>query len=159
MFCYFFHPKLQLAASQTTVLRNKQKLEDTIEETRKSLNAYKDYIEPKDDERICVLEAKKSEKEKELKKLLWDSMYDHLKKSVCLLQTMIKSRYYLFFIIVYALLLCLKIGPRGAYLKFYCDLLLHICNNMKNYFKDKINNNYEKRSIVKNILQNDSYPT
>lgn len=56
-----------MAASQTTVLRNKQKLEDTIEETRKSLNAYKDYIEPKDDERICVLEAKKSEKEKELK--------------------------------------------------------------------------------------------
>lgn len=65
---------------------------------------------------------------------------------------MIKLRYYLFFIIVYVFFLCLKIGLRGVYLKFYCDLFLYICNNMKNYFKDKINNNYEKRFIVKNIF-------
>lgn len=60
-------------------------MEDIIEEIWKSLNVYKDYIEFKDDERICVFEVKKLEKEKELKKLLWDLMYDYLKKSVCLL--------------------------------------------------------------------------
>lgn len=63
----FFYPKLQMAASQATVSRNKQKLEDKIKEKRKTLNTYKDYIKPKDDEIICVLEAKKSKKEKELK--------------------------------------------------------------------------------------------
>lgn len=42
-------------------------MEDIIEEIWKSLNVYKDYIEFKDDERICVFEVKKLEKEKELK--------------------------------------------------------------------------------------------
>lgn len=76
----FFHPKLQMAASQATVLRNKQKLEDKIEEKRKNLNAYEAYIKPTDDDIICVLEAKISEKEKESKNCYWIQCMTILKK-------------------------------------------------------------------------------
>lgn len=60
-----------MSASQATVSRQKQVLEKEIEEKQTSLNYYKQCINPKDDEKIWVLEAKKSRKEKELKKSYW----------------------------------------------------------------------------------------
>lgn len=69
-FYVVFFSKLQMSASQATDSRKKQ-LEKDIEDKRKCLNAYKEYIKPKDDETICVLEAKKSKKEKELKNIYW----------------------------------------------------------------------------------------
>lgn len=55
-----------MASSQPTVSITKKTLEDKIKKKRTCLNAYKDYIKPKDNEIICVLEEKKLEKEKEL---------------------------------------------------------------------------------------------
>lgn len=60
-----------MSASQATVSRKKQMLEKEIEEKQTSFNYYKQCINPKDDEKIWVLEAKKSRKEKEFKKSYW----------------------------------------------------------------------------------------
>lgn len=60
-----------MSASQSPVSREKQQLENKIEKKQKSLKAYKEYINHTDDEIICVLEAKKLKKEKELKKCYW----------------------------------------------------------------------------------------
>lgn len=57
-----------MSAAQSPVSRRKQLLEKEIEYKRKSLKAYKEYINPTDDEIICVLEAKKIKKEEEFKK-------------------------------------------------------------------------------------------
>lgn len=51
-----------MSASQASDSRKKQRLEKEIEYKRKSLQAYKKFIKPKDDEIICVLEAKKLKK-------------------------------------------------------------------------------------------------
>lgn len=69
-FVYFalFLSKLQMSVSKVSNSRRRQMLEKEIENKRKSLKAYKTYINPKDDENICVLEAKKFQKEVELKK-------------------------------------------------------------------------------------------
>lgn len=56
-----------MSASQASDSRKKRRLEKEIEYKRKSLQAYKNFIKPKDDEIICVLEAKKLQKEHELK--------------------------------------------------------------------------------------------
>lgn len=90
-----FYSKLQMAASQATVSRSKKKLEDKKEIKRKSLQADKDRIKPKDDEIICVLEAEKSKKEKELKNC-YRIQCMTIKKSFWLLKTLIKSRYHFY---------------------------------------------------------------
>lgn len=51
-----------MSAAQSPVSRRKQLLEKEIEYKRKSLKAYKEYINPTDDEIICVLAAKKIKK-------------------------------------------------------------------------------------------------
>lgn len=58
-----------MAAPQGPVSR--KLLEKEIEYKRKSLKAYKQYIKPKNDGFICVLEAKNLKKEEELKKCYW----------------------------------------------------------------------------------------
>lgn len=55
-----------MAVPQAPVSR--KLLEKEIEYKQKSLKAYKEYIKPKNDDIICVLEAKKLQKEEELKK-------------------------------------------------------------------------------------------
>lgn len=60
-----------MSVSQATISRNKQVLEKDIEEKQASFNYCKENINPKDDEKIWVLEAKKSRKEKELKNSYW----------------------------------------------------------------------------------------
>lgn len=57
-----------MSVSKVSHSRRRQMLEKEIKNKRKSLKAYKTYINPKDDENICVLEAKKFQKEVELKK-------------------------------------------------------------------------------------------
>lgn len=69
-----------MSASQAIDSRKKQ-LEKDIEDKRKSLNAYKECIKPKDDEIIGVLEAKKSKKEKELKNSYWIQCMAILRKN------------------------------------------------------------------------------
>lgn len=54
-----------MSASQATVSRQKKVLEKDIEEEQTGINVYKTDFNPKDDEIIWVLEAKKSRKEKE----------------------------------------------------------------------------------------------
>lgn len=61
-----------MSASEDSVSRKKLDLEREIEEKRNSLDGYKKYINPKDDEIISVLEAKRSKKEEELKKCYWN---------------------------------------------------------------------------------------
>lgn len=63
-----FLSKLQMSASNVSDSRKKELLEKEIEYKQKSLQAYKKYINRKDDEIVWVLEAKKSQKEVELKK-------------------------------------------------------------------------------------------
>lgn len=60
--------KLQMSASKVSDSRKREMLEKEIEYKRKSLQAFETYINRKDDENICVLEAKKFKKEVELKK-------------------------------------------------------------------------------------------
>lgn len=60
-----------MAASRAPVSRKKQLLKKEIEYAQKSLIGYKEYIKPKDNEIICVLEAKKSKKEEEFKNCYW----------------------------------------------------------------------------------------
>lgn len=61
-----------MAASHAPVSRKKQLLEKEIEYKDHSLIGYKKYIEPiEENEIICVLEAKKSNKEEELKNCYW----------------------------------------------------------------------------------------
>lgn len=50
---------------------NRKLLEKEVESKRKNFESYRDHIVPKDDECISVLEAKKSEKEEELKNCYW----------------------------------------------------------------------------------------
>lgn len=57
-----------MSASKVSDSRKREMLEKEIEYKRKSLQAYATYINRKDDENICVLEAKKFKKEVELKK-------------------------------------------------------------------------------------------
>lgn len=58
-----------MAAPQRPVSR--KLLEKEIEYKRKSFKAYKEYVKPKNEDIICVLEAKKLQKEEELKKCYW----------------------------------------------------------------------------------------
>lgn len=58
-----------MAAPQGPVSR--KLLEKEIEYKRKSFKAYKEYVKPKNEDIICVLEAKKLQKEEELKKCYW----------------------------------------------------------------------------------------
>lgn len=58
-----------MAAPQGPVSR--KLLEKEIEYKRKSFKAYKEYVKPKNEDIICVLEAKKLKKEEELKKCFW----------------------------------------------------------------------------------------
>lgn len=68
---FFMFSKLQMAASHGPVSRKKQLLEEEIEYKQKSLIGYKEYVKPSKNEIICVLEAKKSKKEAELKNCYW----------------------------------------------------------------------------------------
>lgn len=61
--------RIKMAAPQGPVSR--KLLEKEIEYKRNGLKAYKEYIKPKNDDFICVLEAKKLKKEEELKKCYW----------------------------------------------------------------------------------------
>lgn len=61
-----------MSAPEDSVSRKKLDLERKIEKKRNSLDGYKKYINPKDDEIISVLEAKRSKKEEELKKCYWN---------------------------------------------------------------------------------------
>lgn len=84
-----------MSAAQSPVSRRKQLLEKEIEYKRKSLKAYKEYINPTDDEIICVLEAKKIKKEEEFKKCYWIQCMAILKKKSIYYQlTIIKSRFF-----------------------------------------------------------------
>lgn len=65
-----------MSASQATVSRQKKVLEKDIEEEQTGINVYKTDFNPKDDEIIWVLEAKKSRKEKEFKKCYWFQCMD-----------------------------------------------------------------------------------
>lgn len=90
-----------MSASQATDSRKKQ-LEKDIEDKRKRLNAYKEYIKPKDDETICVLEAKKSKKEKELKNSYWIQCMTIFEKKFFAIIRLSLNRYY-FYIFHYSL--------------------------------------------------------
>lgn len=57
-----------MSVSKVSNSRRRQMLEKEIKNKRKSLEAYKTFINPKYDENISVLEAKKFQKEVELKK-------------------------------------------------------------------------------------------
>lgn len=71
-YVFYMFSKLQMAASHAPVSRKKQLLEKEIEYKDHSLIGYKKYIKPiEENEIICVLEAKKSNKEEELKNCYW----------------------------------------------------------------------------------------
>lgn len=71
-----------MSASEDSVSRKKLDLERKIEKKRNSLDGYKKYINPKDDEIISVLEAKRSKNEEELKKCYWNQCIAIFKKNV-----------------------------------------------------------------------------
>lgn len=71
-----------MSASEDSVSRKKLDLERKIEKKRNSLNGYKKEINPKDDEIISVLEAKRSKKEEEFKKCYWNQCIAIFKKNV-----------------------------------------------------------------------------
>lgn len=50
---------------------NRKLLEKEVESKRRNVESYRNYIVPREDECISVLEAKKSEKEEELKNCYW----------------------------------------------------------------------------------------
>lgn len=71
-----------MSASEDSVSRKKLDLERKIEKKRNSLDGYKKYINPKDDEIISVLEAKRSKKKEELKKCYWNQCIAIFEKKV-----------------------------------------------------------------------------
>lgn len=73
-YVFYMFSKLQMGASHASVSRKKQLSEKEIAYKQQSLIAYKKCINSleAENESICVLEAKKSNKEEELKNCYWN---------------------------------------------------------------------------------------
>lgn len=69
MFKFVFLPLFY----QLQMAKTRKSLEKEIESKRKSFESYKLYINPRPNEDISVLQAKKSDKEEELKTYYWFS--------------------------------------------------------------------------------------
>lgn len=56
---------------QVPVSKNRKLLEMEVEHKRRDLMKYKEYIDPKDNECVRVLEAEKTKKEEDFKNCYW----------------------------------------------------------------------------------------